>query len=237
MKAACRYDARSRIVEHPMFKQQVPVKILIVDDHAMIREGLRLRISAFPELEVCGEATTEDEGMALVKETNPDLIIIDISLKSGHGIELIKRVKAVYPHVKMLVASGFAESLYAERALRAGALGYLNKQDSGEKVIDAIRTVLRGEHYVSPEITQRLVSQALSNRGGQTKNPIELLTDRELEILRMIGDGQTSSMIAHELLLSTHTIDSHRENIKRKLGLKNAAELNRQAVQFRLETS
>ena len=131
---------------------------MIVDDHSMVREGLRLRISAFPDLEVCGEATSEEEAMSLTKETNPHLIIVDISLKSGHGIELIKRVKSSHPSIKMLVSSGFQESLYAERAIRVGALGYLNKQDSGEKVIEAIRTVLRGERYVSPETTQRLVS-------------------------------------------------------------------------------
>ncbi|MCC6507466.1 MAG: response regulator transcription factor [Pirellulaceae bacterium] len=219
-----------------MTKILSPARILIVDDHSMVREGLRLRISAFADLEVCGEATTEDEAMSLIAETSPQLIIIDISLKAGHGIELIKRVKAGYPKIKMLVSSGFQESLYAERALRAGAMGYLNKQDSGEKVIEAIRTVLRGERYVSPEITRRLVSQALGNR-CESMQPIDLLTDRELEIFRMIGKGQTSGAIAHDLLLSTHTIDTHRENIKRKLGLKNAAELNRDAVQFVLENS
>ncbi len=213
-----------------------PARILIVDDHSMVREGLRLRISAFPDLEVCGEASTEDEAMVLVKQTNPQLIIVDISLKNGHGIELIKRVKASFPSIKMLVSSGFEESLYAERALRAGALGYLNKQDSGEKVIEAIRTVLRGERYVSPEIIQSLVSQALGNH-GQLSNPIDLLTDRELEVFRLIGQGQTSGAIANNLLLSSHTIDTHRENIKRKLGLKNAAQLNREAVQFLLENS
>lgn len=211
-----------------------PARILIVDDHSMVREGLRLRISAFSDLEICGEATSEDEAMLLVKQTNPHLIIVDISLKGGHGIELIKRVKSSYPSIKMLVSSGFQESLYAERSLRAGALGYLNKQDSGEKVIDAIRTVLRGDRYVSPDITQRLVSQALGTK-DESKDPIDLLTDRELEIFRMIGQGRTSGSIADDLLLSSHTIDTHRENIKRKLGLKNAAELNRQAVQFLLE--
>jgi DNA-binding NarL/FixJ family response regulator len=209
-------------------------KILIVDDHSMVREGLRLRISAFPDLEICGEASTEEEALSLVKETNPGLVIVDISLKCGHGIKLIKRVKAIAPKVKMLVSSGFQESLYAERALRAGALGYLNKQDSGEKVIDAIRTVLRGERYVSEEITERLVSQALGNR-SESADPIDLLTDRELEVFRMIGNGKTSGAIAEELFLSTHTIDTHRENIKRKLGVINAAELSRHAVQFLLE--
>ena len=213
-----------------------PARIMIVDDHSMVREGLRLRISAYPDLEVCGEATTEDEAIELIPKTNPHLIIVDISLKSGHGIELIKRVHAKYPKIKMLVASGFQESLYAERALRAGALGYLNKQDSGEKVIEAIQTVLRGERFVSDEITKRLVAQALGNR-ADLADPMELLTDRELEIFRMIGNGQTSGAIANELMLSNHTIDTHRENIKRKLGFKNAAELTRRAVQFLLENA
>jgi DNA-binding NarL/FixJ family response regulator len=211
-------------------------KILIVDDHSMVREGLSLRISAFPDLEVCGEAATEEEAMALVKQTQPGLVIVDISLKSGHGIELIKRIRDFSSTIKVLVSSGFQESLYAERALRAGALGYLNKQDSGEKVIEAIRTVLRGDRYVSAAITQRLVSQALGNR-SESADPIASLTDRELEIFRMIGNGKTSGAIADELFLSTHTIDTHRENIKRKLGLKNAAELSRCAVQFLLENS
>jgi DNA-binding NarL/FixJ family response regulator len=211
-------------------------KILIVDDHSLVREGLRLRISSYRDLEVCGEATTEDEAFELVKQTNPGLVIIDISLKAGHGIELIKRIKAISPHTKMLVTSGFQESLYAERAMRAGALGYLNKQDSGEKVIEAIRTVLRGERYVSSAITQRLVSQALGNH-TESGEPTDLLTDRELEIFRMIGCGKTSGAIADELFLSTHTIDTHRENIKRKLGLANAAELSRTAVQFFLENA
>jgi DNA-binding NarL/FixJ family response regulator len=213
-----------------------PARIMIVDDHSMVREGLRLRISAYPDLEVCGEATTEDEAIELIPKTNPHLIIVDISLKSGHGIELIKRVHAKYPKIKMLVASGFQESLYAERALRAGALGYLNKQDSGEKVIEAIQTVLKGERFVSDEITKKLVAQALGNR-ADLADPMELLTDRELEIFRMIGNGQTSGAIANELMLSNHTIDTHRENIKRKLGFKNAAELTRRAVQFLLENA
>ena len=211
-------------------------RILIVDDHSLVREGLILRLSAFPDLEICGQATSEDEAMSLVKTTNPGLAIVDISLKRGHGIELIKRIRDFSPTIKILVSSGFQESLYAERALRAGALGYLNKQDAGEKVIEAVRTVLRGERYVSPEITQKLVSQALGNRNEST-DPIDQLSDRELEIFRMIGSGKASGAIAEELLLSPHTIDTHRENIKRKLGLKNAAELSRSAVQFLLDKS
>jgi DNA-binding NarL/FixJ family response regulator len=204
---------------------------MIVDDHPLVREGMAMRISGQRDLEVCGEAATEDEAIALVKETCPDLMIVDISLKSGHGIGLIKQVHARHPTVRMLVVSGFQESLYAERALRAGATGYLNKQESNDKLIDAIRSVLKGEVYVGPEIMRRLVAQALGTH-GETQTPIEQLSDRELEIFRMIGQGQTSGAIADKLGLSTHTIDTHRENIKRKLGATTGAELNRQAVEW-----
>jgi DNA-binding NarL/FixJ family response regulator len=215
-------------------KRNSPAKILIVDDHPLVREGLALRISLHSDLKVCGEAETEDEALALVKQTSPDLVLIDISLKSGHGIELIKRVRSLDATINMLVISGFQESLYAERAFRAGALGYLNKQESNEKMIEAIRTVLAGERFLSPEITSRLVEQALG-ASDVSKTPIERLTDRELEIFRMIGEGLTTGAIAEQLFLSTHTIDTHRENIKRKLAVSNAAELSRAAVQWLLE--
>lgn len=217
-----------------MTKRHSPAKILIVDDHPLVREGLALRISLHSDLEVCGEADNEDTALALAKETAPDLVLVDISLKSGHGIELIKRVRALDPAIRILVVSGYQESLYAERAFRAGALGYLNKQESNEKMIEAIRTVLAGERFLSPEISRRLVEQALG-ASDVIKTPIERLTDRELEIFRMIGEGLTTSAIAERLFLSTHTIDTHRENIKRKLAVSNAAELSRTAMQWLLD--
>jgi DNA-binding NarL/FixJ family response regulator len=215
-------------------KRHTPVKILIVDDHPSVREGLALRISIHSDLEVCGEAESEEQAIELVRQTKPDLVLVDISLKSGHGLELIKRIRSMEPTVKMLVISGFQESLYAERACRAGALGYLNKQESSEKMIEAIRTVLAGERFLSPEISRRLISQALGS-SDRKKTPIEQLTDRELEIFRMIGEGLSTGLIASRLFLSTHTIDTHRENIKRKLTLNSAAELSRAAVQWLLE--
>ncbi len=212
-----------------------PTRILIVDDHPMMRDGLAMRISSQADLEVCGEAATEDEAFELVKQVGPDVIIIDIALKNGNGIELVKRVKSLNSQAKMLVVSAFQESLYAERAMRAGAHGYLNKQESNDKVIDAIRVVIQGERYMSVEMTQRMVSQALGKR-SETQDPMELLTDRELEIFRLIGGGVTTGAIAEQLFLSTHTIDTHRENIKRKLGAKTGAELSRLAVLFMLES-
>ncbi len=209
-------------------------RIVIVDDHPLMRDGLALRISAQADLEVCGEAATEDEAFDLVKSLSPDVVIIDIALKCGNGIELVKRIRALNPVVKMLVVSAFQESLYAERALRAGAHGYLNKQETNDKVIDAIRTVIKGERYMSAELTQRMVSQALGKR-SDTQDPVELLTDRELEIFRLIGAGVTTGAIAEQLFLSTHTIDTHRENIKRKLNAKTGSELSRLAIQSMLE--
>ncbi len=218
-----------------MTKRPSPAKILIVDDHPSVREGLALRISLHSDLEVCGEADSEDQALALVKQKDPDLVLVDISLKSGHGIELIKRIKSLAPKTKMLVISGFQESLYAERACRAGALGYLNKQESNERMIEAIHTVLAGERFLSPEISRRLINHALGATDA-ARTPVEQLTDRELEIFRMIGEGLTTGTIANRLALSTHTIDTHRENIKRKLAVGSAAELTRAAVQWALES-
>lgn len=209
-------------------------KILIVDDHPLVRQGLNFNLSSRKEFEVCGEAETECEAMSLAEDRRPDLMIVDISLKSGNGIDLIKQIKDRWPKMKILVISAFQESLYGERALRAGASGYLNKQDTPSKLLEALRVILDGDRYISPELSRRLISQALVNT-GESKEPAELLTNRELEVFRMIGQGLTSGAIARELHLSRHTIDTHRENIKRKLAARDAGELNRQAVQWLLE--
>jgi len=147
-----------------MTNQIAKAKIVIVDDHPMMRDGLTMRILSQSDLDVCGQAATQDEALELVKDSNPDLVLIDISLKSGNGIELVKRIRLFNATTKMLIVSAFQESLYAERALRAGALGYLNKQETNEKLIEAIRTVLRGETFVSPDTTQRLVSQVMGKK-------------------------------------------------------------------------
>ena len=219
-----------------MTQRNSPKRILIVDDHPSVRDGLSLRIALNSDLEVCGESDSEDEAFKLVKQSAPDLVLIDISLKDGSGIELLKRIRQYNPTIKTLVVSGFQESLYAERACRAGAMGYLNKQESSVRLIEAIRTVLAGDLFLSPTMSRRLINQSLGFR-DVTKSPIDNLTNRELEIFRLIGDGLTSSAIAERLFLSTHTIDTHRENIKRKLGINNAAELSRAAVQWLLESN
>lgn len=219
-----------------MNDRQQPVKVLIVDDHPMMREGLSLRLSLQAGFQVCGEAPTEANALALVEQESPDLVLVDISLKRGNGIDLIKQIKTRHPKIKMLVVTGFDESLYAERALRAGAHGYLNKQESNEKLLEAIETVLAGRLFISAEYSQRLISQSIGLK-GQHGSPIDRLTNRELEVFRLIGEGVSSRVIAKRLCISTHTIDTHRENIKAKLGIASASELTRTAVQWVLENS
>ncbi len=211
------------------------MKILIVDDHPLMREGLAARIAPQADMEVCGEAASVDEALAQVNATNPDLVIVDIALADSHGLDLIKDVKARFPSVKMLVVSAYDESLYAERALRAGADGYINKQQVQEKVVDAMRAVLAGERYLSPAMTRKLVGQAIGGRDSTEHDPIERLSNRELEVFELIGHGKTTGEIARQLFLSVHTIDTHREKLRRKLGVKNSAELMQRAVQWVLE--
>lgn len=208
-------------------------KVLIVDDHPLVREGLAARISSQPNLEVCGEAADVDEALALLDAAEPELMIVDLTLKSGHGLDLIKKASQRCPDTKILVISAHEEALFCERVLRAGAIGYVNKQEAQEKVIDAISTVLRGERFVSEEMTRRLVGKAIGN--SSESSSIENLSDRELQIFELIGRGKSTRSIADQLHLSVHTIESHRENIRAKLNLHSGSELLRYAVQWVLE--
>ena len=209
------------------------VSIAIVDDHPLVREGLAARISAQPDMEVCGEAEGIESALELIMIKRPALVIVDIALRDGHGIDLIKRIVAAGIDTRMLVVSAYDESLFAERALRAGALGYINKQELQGKVVEALRTVLRGERYVSTAMAQRLIAQAIGSKAAQ--GGIETLTDRELQIFQLVGRGKSTREIAHELNVSVHTIDSHREHIRAKLDLHNGTELIQRAVQWHIE--
>ena len=202
-------------------------RILIVDDHPAVREGLAWRMAGLPDMEICGEASDVEQALQQCEALRPDLVIVDISLKRRDGLDLIKHI-AASGSAKTVVHSAYDEALYAERALEAGALGYIHKEEASAKVIEAIREVLRGRIYLSPDMTQRLL---LRRREGvkPVANPVERLTDRELEIFRLIGQGVKSGEIARQLFLSPHTLDTHRANIKRKLQLKDAAELSRAA--------
>jgi DNA-binding NarL/FixJ family response regulator len=209
------------------------VSIAIVDDHPLVREGLAARIAAQPDMEVCGEADGIESALELILAKRPALVIVDIALRDGHGIDLIKRIVAAGVNTRMLVVSAYDESLFAERALRAGALGYINKQELQGKVVEALRTVLRGERYLSSAMAQRLIAQAIGSKAAQ--GGTEALTDRELQIFQLVGRGKSTREIANELNVSVHTIDSHREHIRAKLDLRNGTELIQRAVQWHIE--
>ncbi|MEX0704266.1 MAG: response regulator transcription factor [Planctomycetales bacterium] len=211
-------------------------RVLIVDDHPIVREGYSKLIGHQPDLEVCGEAADATEAMRLVESTKPDLIVIDISLKEGNGIELCKDIRFQYPHVRMLVASAHDESLYAERVLRAGATGYVNKEEATDQLIEAIRLVIAGKIYLSAEMTERMLCRAVGSEEHAGESPVASLSDREIEVFEFIGHGLTTRQIADKLDLSPKTIESYRENIKAKLNLKNGAELTQHAVRWVLES-
>ncbi|MCH7685744.1 MAG: response regulator transcription factor [Planctomycetes bacterium] len=216
-------------------KRSKAARILIVDDHAMVRVGLTHWISRQPRLKVCGEAADEAEALKQVDALSPDLVIVDISLQTGHGIDLIKRIKDRNDRVKMLVFSMYNDSLYAERSLQAGAMGYVNKQEDPETVIAAIRQVLGGDIYLSKQATNHLLYRTVGRASQSAASAIENLSTRELEVFELLGQGLTTRQIADKLHRSIHTIETHREHIKTKLKLKNSSELTRQAAQWVLE--
>lgn len=209
---------------------EVRWRVLIVDDHPLVREGLAARISAQPDLQVCGEASTLEEALALIRTTHPDLVIADLALKHGSGLDLIKEVSSSRPAPKVLVVSAYEEALFAERAVRAGAQGYINKQELQGSVIEAIRAVLRDKLYVSAEIMRRVAGHGLGQLGSVPG--VGTLSDRELQVFELIGRGHSTREIAQQLRRSVHTIESHRENIRTKLNLRSGSELTQQAVRW-----
>jgi DNA-binding NarL/FixJ family response regulator len=217
----------------PAATEPVKSRIFIVDDHTMFREGLRQLIDREPDLTVCGDAAGAEEALRNIDESNPDLAIVDLSLSGGTGIDLIKTLKSKYADLPVLVVSMHEESLYAERALHAGATGYVMKQEPAKTVKVAIRKVLAGDMHLSDKMTASLLGKFMS--GGQSAipvSPIEKLSDRELEVFRMLGEGKMTRQIAEELGLTIATINSFRNRIKEKLDLKNSAELVMHAIQW-----
>jgi DNA-binding NarL/FixJ family response regulator len=200
-------------------------RILVVDDHPMIREGLVRLISRQSDLACCGEAGTVAETLSGVAAQKPDLVILDLRLKGGDGLELIKSLKSQYPDLRILILSQYEAPLYAERALRAGALGYVVKEQAAEEVLTAVRTVLAGQVYLTRGMAALLLHKFVGVTGKSTQNGVQDLTDRELHVLHLLGAGLSTREIAAELKLSFKTIETHRENIKRKLGLPGAAAL------------
>jgi DNA-binding NarL/FixJ family response regulator len=211
-----------------------PARVLIVDDHELLRDGLRMMLSNRPDLETCGEAAEEGEAVRLIRELHPDLIVVDIALKSGNGIDLIKQIKAYDPATRVIVYSMYDEHLYGERALRAGANGYVNKQDPASAILDAICRVLDRKMYFSEGLIERVLHRTQDGEDVQ-QSPIESLSDRELEVFRLLGQGATTREIAENLGLSTNTVNTYRERLKLKLDLKSAAELMHRATAWVLE--
>ncbi len=208
-------------------------RILIVDDHPLVRTGFAQLIGDCPDLEVCGEAGDMAEAMKQIETSKPDLAIIDLSLAGGSGLDLIERIKSRHKNILMLVASMHDETLYAERVLAAGARGYINKQEAQDRIIQAIRQVLGGKVYLSQQMTDRLLSGMVDANGE--KRDIDSLSNRELQVFELIGHGVATSQMAEQLNLSVKTIETHQAHIKKKLGLGSAHELAQRAIRWVME--
>ena len=214
-------------------------RILLVDDHPVLRRGVAELINGEAIYEVCGEVGTLAEAYAAVSKLKPEMVIIDISLDGNNGVELMKELTYRWPSLPLLAYSMHDEQIYAERALRAGAKGYVMKQHPPEALLEAIKSVLRGKVYLSPQMSDRLLGK-LVGAGTSDKpvqSPIEKLSDRELEVLQLIGKGQTTAQIADKLCLSVKTIETYREHLKQKLSLKSGPELVRYAIEWSLSQS
>jgi DNA-binding NarL/FixJ family response regulator len=203
-------------------------RILLVDDHSVVRDGIALWLGATPDLEVCGAVTQTQAALEAVEALRPDLVITDIGMPGRDGLELTKDIRARWPELPVLIFSVHDEALYAGRALRAGARGYCSKGAGSERLVEAVRAVLRGGMAFSPETTTRLLEQAGGGKAGG--HPLTGLSDREFEVFRLFGAGQTNAEVAANLGLSTKTVETHSLNIRRKLGLRTPAELIRHAV-------
>jgi DNA-binding NarL/FixJ family response regulator len=201
-----------------------------VDDHPIVRRGLAQLIDNESDLTVVGQGEDAYQSLRAIRETLPDLVLVDVSLKDSDGIELLKEIKAQWPDLPVLVLSMHDESLYAERALRAGAGGYIMKQEAPQVLLAAMRTVLSGQVYVSGKMSATLLHRMVGGKKKDGALPMDRLTDRELEIFRMIGAGHSVKEIADKLFLSVKTVEAHREHIKEKLSIKSSAELLRFAI-------
>ena len=206
-------------------------RIFIVDDHPIVRQGLALLINREPDLSVVGDAEETCTAMLRIGETKPNLVVVDISLNGPDGLDLLKEIRIHQPSLPVLILSMLDESVYAERALRAGANGYIMKQEATERVLVAIRRILGGEIYVSDRMANRMLHKYVSGSGPETTSPIAELSDRELEVFRLIGEGHATRQIAEELHISVKTVESYRSHIKDKLSLKTGRELVQRAMQ------
>jgi DNA-binding NarL/FixJ family response regulator len=230
MKSTHAYSAGSTLTSDAGSDAPPKVKILLVDDHPITRQGIKALVNQQRHLEICGEADNAEAAVELVDQLRPNLAIIDISLKAMNGIDLTQRIRSRTPQVLVLVVSMHDESLYAERALRAGATGYLAKQEASDKISIAIQQVLKGEIYLGDKLKEKMLHSLVSKKGDQMVFPIDTLSQREREVFGLIGNGFSTRQIAVQLGLSSKTIDSYREHLKIKLNLNSGGELVRHAI-------
>jgi DNA-binding NarL/FixJ family response regulator len=209
-------------------------RVFVVDDHPIVRQGLALLINREPDLIVCGEAEEAQTALTAIEDLRPDILIVDISLQGPDGIDLVKTIRTKHAGMPVLVLSMHDESIYAERALRAGANGYIMKQEATERVLIAIRRILKGEVYLSDRAASRVVDQCVRRSPAADPSPVSELSDRELEVFRLIGQGLGTREIADTLRLSVKTVETYQTHIKEKLSLRNARELVQHAIEWNM---
>jgi len=207
-------------------------KVLLVDDHPIVRQGLALLIDREADLSVCGEAEGAHTAFHAIETLKPDIVVLDISLSGPDGLDVLKEIRTKTAALPVLILSMHDESIYAERAMRAGANGYIMKQEATEKVLVAIRRILQGDVYLSDRLTNTMLQQFVRGAAPSKSSPLVNLTDRELEVFRLIGEGHGTRRIADELHLSVKTIESYQAHIKEKLALRNARELVQHAIEW-----
>ena len=210
-------------------------RILIVDDYPLVRKGIMQLLDQEADMEACGEATNATEAMQAIRDHGPDAVVVDISLPGTNGLELIKLIKGEFGALPIIIYSMYEEHLYADRAIRAGAMGYVMKHEPTEKLIDALRRVLAGEIYVSERLSSAMVRRLLDGKSAEESSPFDQLSDRELEVFQLIGQGLGTRQIAEKLKLSVKTIETHREHIKEKLNLDSGAALVHYAVRSSMQ--
>ena len=216
-----------------MEKSNIIKKILIVDDHPLLRQGIKQVIELEEDFRVCGEASTAHEAIDLINRSEPEVVIVDITLAGNvNGIELIKSLNERFPDIRTLVLTMHDESIYAERAIRAGARGYIMKEVASKNIINAIRTILNDELYLSENISKKIIDKLVRGSADTIGISVENLSNREFEIFQLIGNGFSTKEMAKKLNLSIYTIESHKKNIKEKLKLKNSSDLAKYAIQW-----
>jgi DNA-binding NarL/FixJ family response regulator len=211
------------------------IGILLVDDHPIVRKGLTMLINSQSDMEVCGEAPGMAEAMKIVFDRHPDFVIVDLSLQNGSGLELVREIMKIRPETNVLVNSLHEESLYAERVLRVGAKGYINKMEGTDRIVEAIRCILAGKIYISDKMKEQLLCRSVGVHTEENQAPVDRLSDRELEVFELIGKGLSVKDIAEKLHLSPKTIETYRDSIKTKLNLENSRQVIQHAIHWVLE--